>query len=117
MKHMAHTTYEASSEQSRRLRKAAGSWLANRRKDKDLTQRALADLVGLDYYTFISQLECGVGRVPPHLYIPFADALGMKRAVFTREMLKYYDPFTYQGLYGDDPYEMDFDTDKEVNGE
>ena len=62
---MVHTAYDASSEQSKRLRKVAGKYLAQLRKDADLTQRLLADAVGLDYYTFISQLECGAGRVPP----------------------------------------------------
>tara|TARA_Y100001973_G_scaffold105087_1_gene176978 strand:+ start:1928 stop:2164 length:237 start_codon:yes stop_codon:yes gene_type:complete len=72
----------------------------------------MAELTNLEYYTFISQLECGVGRVPPHLYVPFADALGVKRDEFTKEMIKYYDPFTYKGLFGEDPYSMKFETDR-----
>lgn len=113
---MVHTTYDASSAQSKRLRRAAGRYLAKLRKDADLTQRKLADAVELDYYTFISQLECGAGRVPPHLYIPFADALGVDRKEFGKEMVKFYDPFTFQILFGEDPYEMQFDDPKENNG-
>ncbi len=111
---MVHTTYDASSDQSKRLRKAAGRYLAGLRKDAQLTQRVLADLVGLDYYTFISQLECGAGRVPPNLYAAFADALGIERREFGREMVKFYDPWTYEILFGESPYEMKFDSEEET---
>ena len=113
---MAHTTYDASSVQSKRLRKAAGVYLKGLRVDQGMTQRELASAVGLDYYTFISQLECGSGRVPPHLYIPFADAFDVDRPEFAKQMLKYYDPFGYQALFGNSPYEMKFSSDKESRG-
>ena len=73
----------------------------------------LADLVGLDYYTFISQLECGQGRLPPHLYAKYAAALGIDRQTFGREVIKFYDPWTYSTLFGDHPYDMSFETDTE----
>jgi hypothetical protein len=60
----------------------------------------LAQTVGLQYYTFISQVENGTGRVPPHLYEKFADALGVGVADFAKHMLMYYDPFTYKALFG-----------------
>lgn len=110
---MTHTTNDASSPQARRLRRAAGRYLANLRKDAKLTQRRLADLVGLDYYTFISQLECGQGRLPPHLYVKYAKALGIDRQTFGREVIKFYDPWTYSTLFGDHPYDMSFETDTE----
>ena len=111
---MVHTTYDASSAQSKRLRLAAGRYLAGLRKNADLTQRALADLVGLDYYTFVSQLECGAGRVPPHLYGKFADAFKVDRKKFGKEMVKYYDPFTFQILFGENPYDMKFNENGSV---
>ena len=111
---MVHTTYDASSTQSKRLRKAAGRYLAGLRKDAQLTQRVLADLVGLDYYTFISQLECGAGRVPPNLYAAFADALGINRQEFGRQMVKFYDPWTYEILFGESPYKMQFEGEEEA---
>jgi len=109
---MVHTAYDASSAEAKRLRKAAGRYLAKLRKDADLTQRKLADEVGLDYYTFISQLECGAGRVPPHLYERFADALGVPRREFGEQMVKFYEPFTYKILFGAHPYDMDHDDNK-----
>ena len=99
-----HTTYKASSKESKALRKKAGVFLKHCRTNAGLTQRELAKLVDIDYYTFISQLECGSGRVPPNLYQPLAEALGVNLQEFTKSMLQFYDPFTYYGLYGIHPY-------------
>ena len=46
------------------LRKRAGSWLQERRKAAGLSQIELAARLGLKYYTFVSQVENGFGRVP-----------------------------------------------------
>jgi transcriptional regulator with XRE-family HTH domain len=87
------------------LRRAAGEWLRSLRERRGLSQRELAKLVGADYYTFISQLETGRGRVPPDRYELWANALGISPREFVRTMLRYYDPVTYGIL---------FDTDKPV---
>lgn len=100
-----HTTYKANSKESRALRKRAGRFLKHCRNNAGLTQRELAELINIDYYTFISQLECGQGRVPPNLYEPLSKALGVNLTEFVKEMLKYYDPFTYHALYGIHPYD------------
>ena len=50
------------------LRKEAGRWLRDRREARGLSQRQLAELIGVEYYTFISQLETGRGRIPPDKY-------------------------------------------------
>jgi DNA-binding XRE family transcriptional regulator len=88
---------------SKKLRKAGGLHLKALREAASLTQRDLADQVGLRYYTFISQLENGTGRVPPDLYWKFADAFGIDVAEFTKSMLRYYDPFTFKALFGVGP--------------
>ena len=46
------------------LRKAAGHWLRERRVELGISQRTLAERVNMEYYTFISQIEAGRGRVP-----------------------------------------------------
>ena len=46
------------------LRKRAGSWLRARRSELGLSQRELAVRVNMEYYTFISQIEAGRGRIP-----------------------------------------------------
>ena len=47
------------------LRRDGGRWLKDQRERVGLSQRQLAELVGAEYYTFISQLETGRGRIPP----------------------------------------------------
>ena len=48
------------------------------REKRGLSQRDLARKVGADYYTFISQLENGHGRIPPDRYLVRACALGVE---------------------------------------
>jgi transcriptional regulator with XRE-family HTH domain len=82
------------------LRVAAGRWLKGLREARSLTQREMADLVGLRYYTFISQIEGGHGRIPPDQYQGWADALGIDHKTFASEIMRYYDPVYYQMLFG-----------------
>jgi len=80
------------------LRREAGDWLKRRRRAAGLTQRQLAVRLGLDYYTFISQIEGGRARVPSALYAAWAAALGVSAADFAKKMLECYDPDTYRAL-------------------
>ena|ERR1700753_533230 len=84
------------------LRRAGGNWLRELRERRNLSQRDLARLVGADYYTFISQLETGRGRVPPDRYRLWADALGVDARTFVKELLSFYDPITYDVLFGEE---------------
>ncbi|HZH28057.1 MAG TPA: helix-turn-helix transcriptional regulator [Azospirillaceae bacterium] len=81
------------------LRQQAGKWLKQLREASGLSQRQLAHKVGLDYYTFVSQLEAGRGRIPPDRYQVWAESLGMEPAVFVKELMRYYDPVTYGLLF------------------
>ena len=47
------------------LRKEAGLWLKELREKRGLSQRQMAEKVGGNYYTFISQLESGAAGYPP----------------------------------------------------
>lgn len=85
----------------RELRRAAGRWLKSLREARGLSQRQLAEKVGVDYYTFISQLEAGRGRVPPERYETWAAALGVESKEFVKGLMRFYDPITYQILFGD----------------
>jgi transcriptional regulator with XRE-family HTH domain len=84
------------------LRRAAGEWLRKLREQRGLSQRDLARLVHAEYYTFISQLEMGRGRVPPDRYKVWADALGVSPKVLVKTLLRYYDPVTYGALFDDE---------------
>ena len=58
---------------SKVLRQQAGTWLKSLREKRGLSQRQLASFVKVDYYTFISQIESGKGRVPPDRLMEWAD--------------------------------------------
>lgn len=84
------------------LRKAGGRWLRERREAARLTQRQLAEAIGIEYVTLISQIEAGRGRVPPDRYRAWAQAIGMSPRDFVREILRFYDPVTYHLLFEDE---------------
>lgn len=83
------------------LRQDAGLWLKQMREDANLSQRELANKLDLDYYTFISQLKNGRGRIPSSRYREWAMALGVDEKVFVKRLLMYYDPTTFEILFGD----------------
>jgi transcriptional regulator with XRE-family HTH domain len=80
-------------------RQEGGRWLKELREHAGLSQREMASLVKTDYYTFISQLENGRGRVPPDCYHAWAGALGVAPRQFVKNILKYYDPVTFEILF------------------
>lgn len=82
------------------LRKEAGLWLKELRERRGLSQRQMAEKVGGNYYTFISQLESGRGRIPPDRYLVWAEVLGVEPKVFVRNLLRCYDPVTHSILFG-----------------
>ncbi len=84
------------------LRCEGGRWLKDRRERLGLSQRQLALRVGAEYYTFISQLETGRGRIPPDRYKDWAEALEMGSPDFVRQILRYYDPITHDLLFPHD---------------
>jgi transcriptional regulator with XRE-family HTH domain len=84
------------------LRREAGRWLKSLRERRGLSQRQMATIIGTDYYTFISQIEAGRGRIPPDRYNSWAEALGVEPKLLVRTLLRYYDPATYAALFGED---------------
>ncbi len=81
------------------LRKQAGAWLQERRKMAGLSQIDLAQRLGLKYYTFISQVENGFGRVPSDSMEAWARALGVAPAEFARHLLSFYEPGLHKLLF------------------
>ncbi|MDY8108850.1 helix-turn-helix transcriptional regulator [Fulvimarina sp. 2208YS6-2-32] len=84
-----------------RLRKEGGFWLRQRREAAGLSQRELAERVDVGYYTFVSQIEAGRGRIPAERYSIWADALDMNAKDFVRNIMAFYEPTTYEILFGD----------------
>ena len=93
-----HRSYPAILE----LRKAGGRWLRKLRERRGLSQSDLARLIGAEYHTYISQLETGRGRIPPNGYRIWAEALDINPQDFVRQLLSFYDPVTYDILFGTD---------------
>jgi transcriptional regulator with XRE-family HTH domain len=90
--------FEPTPEEVQVLRKQAGRYLRNLREQAGLTQRELAAAVGFEYYTFISQLEGGRGRLPSGQYVAFSKALGVPLNEFVKTLVRYYDPITYYAM-------------------
>ena len=85
--------------EAKQLRKEAGAWLQQKRKEAGLSQIQLAEKLGLKYYTFVSQVENGFGRVPSDSMEAWARALGLAPAEFARHLLSYYDPELHRLLF------------------
>ncbi len=83
------------------LRQEAGRWLKAAREAAGLTQAELAERVGLRYYTFVSQVESGLGRVPIETQGAWATAVGHDPAQFARTLLRYYEPELSRLLFGE----------------
>jgi transcriptional regulator with XRE-family HTH domain len=84
------------------MRRAGGLWLKELRENAGLSQRELARLVRTDYYTFVSQLENGRGRIPPDRYYAWAQALKIKPREFVKNLMRYYDPVTFEILFSEE---------------
>lgn len=93
--------HKTTPEESKEQRIALGLWLKSMREERGLSQRDLADILSLDYYTFISQLENGRGKIPGHRYAEWAAALGQEPRDFVKIVLSHYEPTTYKILFED----------------
>ena len=82
-----------------RLRVEVGQRLRQRRTTAGLSQRELADQAGFDYYTFISQIEAGRGKVPAERYEAYARAISVDPRDFAIRMLQAYENSTYKLLF------------------
>lgn len=78
------------------MRRDGGRYLRDLRERAGLSQR---ELVGTEYYTFVSQLENGRGRIPPDRLAIWAGALGVEPRTFVKSLMRYYDPVTFEILF------------------
>jgi len=90
----------AKAAQTKSLRQEAGRWLKAAREQAGLTQAQLSAEVGLRYYTFVSQVESGVGRLPIETQAAWAKALRLDEAEFAKTLLAYYEPELHRLLFG-----------------
>lgn len=85
---------ELAREQRRQLGRILKTW----RETKGLTQADLAEMLGLKYYSFISQVENGLGRIPQAMYVPWAKALSVDSQAFCWCVLAHVEPSLYEEL-------------------
>lgn len=86
------------SEEAREQRRILGRILKTWRENKGLTQADLAEALNLKYYSFISQVENGLGRIPQSLYVPWANALSVDTEAFCWCVLAHVEPSIYEAL-------------------
>ena len=84
---------------AKELRRQAGAWLKELRARAGLSQLQLAERLGLKYYTFVSQVENGFGRVPTESMEAWAKALGADPSAFARQLVSFYDPELHRLLF------------------
>ncbi len=82
----------------KQLRRALGAWLKERREQAGLTQADLAERLGLKYYSFISQVENGIGRIPQDVYAPWAAALEIAPRDFAATVIRHLEPGLHRML-------------------
>lgn len=85
--------------ETKQQRKLAGDWIKELRAAAGLSQIQLAQRLGLKYYTFVSQIENGFGRVPTESMEEWARALQVDPQAFARRLVAYYDPTLYRLLF------------------
>ena len=82
------------------LRRRGGDWLMGLRETAGLSQRQLAGQVG-ESFAAVARLEAGVGDdIPSYEYYAWASALGLPSKAFVRELMRYYEPATFEILFG-----------------
>ncbi len=85
-----------------KLRQECGAWIRSLRERAGLSQRDIAAAVGLEYYSFVSQIESGRGRIPTAQIRAWAQALKIAPRAFAMELLRFYDPVNYDILFGEE---------------
>lgn len=77
-----------------------GKRVKEKRAELGMTQRTLADALGLSYYTMISQIEKGYVTLPPSLWVPIAKALHLDVEEWATLCLDQLQPDIYHALFG-----------------
>lgn len=81
-----------------KLRKKAGNYLKRLRLERDLTQNQLAKKLGLEYYTFISQVENGSRKIPYYDLTDWANALNTDPKSFALTLGRMYEPSLFNAI-------------------
>ena len=74
----------------------AGRYLKQMREISGKTQREIAIAVGFQYYTFVSQIEGGHGKLPYDTWATYASVLGVTPASFANKLVECYTPEVFR---------------------
>lgn len=97
---MAYTNpQQGTGQEAKRLRQEAGKMLKAMREAVEKTQRDVAQEVGFDYYTMVSQIENGKTRVPPDVMVAYAKSLRVPPKELAKKLMQYYDPKMFEILF------------------
>ena len=81
-------------------KRAAGEYVKILREAAGMTQLEVTKALGLNHYTFVSQVETGQTRLPSERIAGWADALRADRRAFAKRLLHYYNPHAWEALFG-----------------
>ena len=85
------------------LRKQGGRLIRSLREAQGVTQVELAQRVAAGFpHTFVYEIERGTKRIPPDRFEDWAEALGVTPLWLVQNLMPFYDPITYEILYGSD---------------
>ena len=74
----------------------AGRYLKQMREISGKTQREIAIAVGFQYYTFVSQIEGGHGKLPYDTWATYARVLNVTPASFANKLVECYTPEVFR---------------------
>lgn len=77
-----------------------GGWLKERREAVRLTQKQIADAMGIEYYTFVAAMEAGRARVPQDKYELYAKLLKVPALDLVKRVLRAEDPYAFKIIFG-----------------
>jgi DNA-binding XRE family transcriptional regulator len=80
--------------------KDGGRWLRQLRLNADLSQAELAKQLGLKRYSYVSQIETGVSRLPLDRVELWAQKLKAEPSQFAEQVISFYEPTLHRLLRG-----------------
>jgi transcriptional regulator with XRE-family HTH domain len=91
--------------QPARNREIVGSYLKQERLRVGLTQVQMLEAIGqpLNWHTGWSAIESGSRNLPPRMWMPVADVLGIPQDDFARVLLRHTHPWAFAMIYGMTP--------------
>jgi DNA-binding XRE family transcriptional regulator len=81
-------------------KKGLGKVIKEHRAKVGMTQKDLAAVLDIEYYTMVSQMELGYMSIPPSLWGKLARALDMDKHVWALRCLHTYQPDVFKALFG-----------------